>query len=84
LVHLYHTASIQYIQRHFERSQQSRGQAIYIGGVYGLGGAMGAYVAGTLWLDGHGAITAFNFAAIMALSAALIALFIPKDIQVRA
>ncbi|NQZ81495.1 MAG: MFS transporter [Colwellia sp.] len=76
---LYHSASIQYIQRHFERSQQSRGQAIYIGGVYGLGGAIGAYVAGTLWLDGHGAITAFNFAAVIALLAGFIALFIPKS-----
>jgi PPP family 3-phenylpropionic acid transporter len=75
---LYHSASIQYIQRHFDRSQQSRGQAIYIGGVYGLGGAIGAYVAGTLWLDGDGATMAFNFAGSMALLAAFIALFIPK------
>jgi len=76
---LYHSASIQYIQGHFDRSQQSRGQAIYIGGVYGLGGAIGAYVAGTLWLDGAGALTAFSFAASMALLASFVALFIPKS-----
>jgi PPP family 3-phenylpropionic acid transporter len=76
---LYHSASIQYIQRHFESSQQSRGQAIYIGGVYGLGGALGAYIAGILWLDGNGAVTAFNFAAVIALLAGFIAMLIPKQ-----
>ena len=71
---LYHSASIQYLQQHFDSNQQNRGQAIYIGGVYGVGGALGAYVAGILWQDGSGALQAFNFAAIIALLGAVIAL----------
>jgi PPP family 3-phenylpropionic acid transporter len=42
---LYHSVSIQFIHQHFNHDQQNRGQAIYIGGVYGLGGAIGAYIA---------------------------------------
>ena len=76
---LYHSASIAYIGQHFDVNQQSRGQAIYIGGVYGVGGAIGAYIAGTLWLDGLGAQTSFNFAAISALVGTIFALFIPNN-----
>lgn len=75
---LYHSASIQYLQQHFAPNQQNRGQAIYIGGVYGLGGALGAYVAGMLWQDGTGALVAFEFAAAIAIIAGVIALFMKK------
>ena len=70
---IYHSASIQFISRHFDSNQQSRGQAIYIGGVFGVGGAVGAYVSGILWLDGAGAQTAFNFATFCALLGAVFA-----------
>ncbi|WP_245807538.1 MFS transporter [Cognaticolwellia beringensis] len=73
---LYHSASIAFIQRHFNTNQQSRGQAIYIGGVYGVGGAVGAYVAGILWQDGIGAVITFDFAAITALIGGILALFL--------
>lgn len=76
---LYHSASVQFIQLHFDASQQNRGQAIYIGGVYGLGGAIGAYLAGILWLDGVGAIETFNMATVTALLGAIIILFINID-----
>lgn len=75
---LYHSASIAFIQAYFKPNQQSRGQAIYIGGVYGVGGAIGAYVAGVLWLDGQGATTTFDFAAIAALIGGFLALFISR------
>lgn len=71
---LYHSASIAFIQRHFNANQQSRGQAVYIGGVYGAGGALGAYIAGVLWLNGEGAMTTFDFAAISALIGGVLAL----------
>ena len=51
---LYHSASMQFIQYHFLANQQNRAQALYISGVYGIGGAIGAYAAGLLWLDGDG------------------------------
>ena len=76
---LYHSASIAFIGRHFDINQQSRGQALYIGGVYGVGGAIGAYVAGLLWLDGAGAQSAFNFAALSALIGTGFAIFIPAN-----
>jgi PPP family 3-phenylpropionic acid transporter len=73
---LYHSASISFIQQHFNANQQSRGQAIYIGGVYGVGGAIGAYVAGLLWQEGIGAVITFDFAAITALIGGILALFL--------
>ena len=73
---LYHSASMQYIQRHFTPAQQNRAQAVYVSGVYGIGGAIGAYLAGLLWLDGAGAEQSFIFAASAALIAAIIGLFI--------
>ena len=73
---LYHSASIAFIQKHFNANQQSRAQAIYIGGVYGVGGAIGAYVAGVLWQDGLGAVASFDFAAITALIGGALAMFI--------
>lgn len=76
---LFHSASMTFISGHFSASQQSRGQAIYLGGVYGVGGAIGAYLAGALWLDGLGATTAFLTASGAALLAACLMIFLPKD-----
>ena len=76
---LFHSASMIFISSHFSACQQSRGQAIYLGGVYGVGGAIGAYLAGALWLDGLGATTAFLTASVAALLAALLMMFLPKE-----
>lgn len=78
---LYHSASIAFIQQHFNANQQSRGQAIYIGGVYGVGGAIGAYVAGILWQDGLGAMMTFDFAAFTALIGGILALCLRKNVS---
>ncbi len=75
---LNHSASILFLQQHFDDNQQSRAQAIYIGGVYGIGGALGAYGAGIYWLDGQGAEHTFILAAISALCGGIIAIFMPK------
>ena len=75
---LYHSASMQYLQEHFAVDQQNRGQAIYISGVWGVGGAAGAYLAGILWADGSGASAAFYFAATASLIAGLLAMLLPK------
>ena len=76
---LFHSASMVFISNHFNSCQQSRGQAIYLGGVYGVGGAIGAYLSGALWLDGSGATTAFLTASVAALLAACLMMFLPKD-----
>jgi len=78
---LFHSASMIFISEHFTSCQQSRGQAVYLGGVYGVGGAIGAYVAGILWLDGLGASTAFLTASASVLLAALLMIFLPKQIK---
>ena len=72
---LYHTASIQYLQQQFTASQQNRAQAIYIAGVYGIGGALGAYLAGIYWQNGTGATLTFELAAYCALLAGILTLF---------
>lgn len=76
---IFHSASMIFISDHFTRCQQSRGQAVYLGGVYGMGGAIGAYVAGALWLDGLGSSTAFLTASAAALFASLLMMFLPKN-----
>ena len=75
---IYHNASMQFIHQHFDANQQNRGQAVYIAGVYGIGGALGAYITGVLWLDGTGAQNAFNVAGIAALVGALSMLLMVK------
>ena len=75
---LFHSASMMFISNHFSACQQSRGQAIYLGGVYGIGGAVGAYIAGLLWNDGVGATNTFLAASVMALLAACLMCFLPK------
>lgn len=72
---IYHSASMRFISSHFTVMQQSRGQAIYLGGVYGIGGAIGAYITGLLWLEGQGADNAFIIAGISALLATFIMAF---------
>jgi PPP family 3-phenylpropionic acid transporter len=71
---IYHSASMQFISSHFTKRQQGRGQGIYLGGVYGIGGAIGAYVTGVLWLDGKGASDAFIVAGASAFIGAIIML----------
>jgi PPP family 3-phenylpropionic acid transporter len=44
-----------------------------------VGGAIGAYLAGILWLDGLGATTAFLTASVAALLAASLMSFLPKE-----
>ncbi|PKH87148.1 MFS transporter [Colwellia sp. Bg11-28] len=75
---IYHSASMKFISSHFTKSQQSRGQGVYLGGVYGVGGAVGAYITGLLWLGGEGASNAFIMAGISALLGAIIMIFSKK------
>ncbi len=78
---LNHTASILFLQQYFDNNQQSRAQAVYVGGVYGIGGAIGAFAAGIYWLDGQGTEYTFTLAAICALLGGLLALFMPQKNQ---
>lgn len=46
---LIHSVSIYFIRQHFSDKQQSRGQTMYLTVTYGIGGAIGAYIAGISW-----------------------------------
>lgn len=64
---LQHSAAMQFLHRHFPKSQQGRGQAIYISVAWGGGAAIGAWVAGITWQEGAGASFTYSLAAIAAL-----------------
>ncbi len=81
---LFHSASMQFIQSHFNVKQQNRGQAIYIGGVFGIGGAIGAYVTGAVWQGGAGGADAFYLASVIALVATVFTLIMPVASKQRA
>lgn len=71
---LTHAASVYFIHHYFEPSFQSRGQAIYISLAFGLGGALGNWIAGNTWEQGVGALHAFAFSTFAALLGALVLL----------
>jgi PPP family 3-phenylpropionic acid transporter len=76
---IYHSACMLFISQHFTKAQQSRGQGIYLGGVYGVGGAIGAYLTGIIWLEGQGASNAFMMAGFSALLGSFIMMFSNKQ-----
>ncbi|WP_448210892.1 MFS transporter [Colwellia sp. MEBiC06753] len=80
---LYHSASLQYLHQHFKPSQYNRAQAIYISGVYGVGGALGAYLSGVLWADGQGVVTSYVTASLLALIGGILALAMSRLLNKR-
>ncbi|WP_343861046.1 MFS transporter [Aliiglaciecola litoralis] len=62
-----HAASVKFIHHYFGKAFQSRGQALYISIGFGVGGAIGNYISGQLWLQGAGSQQAFLFSAVIAL-----------------
>lgn len=75
---LTHATSVHFIHHFFPQSFHSRGQAIYISIAFGMGGALGNYLAGQMWNQGTNAFSTFGFSAITALGAALILLVCSK------
>lgn len=73
-----HSCAMQFIQQFFPKKLRSRGQALYVGVIFGGGGAIGAYFSGLLWQDGAGASSTFYIAAMLALAATLLALTLPR------
>lgn len=70
-----HAASVHFIHHYFGEKYQSRGQALYVSIAFGVGGAIGSYVAGQMWQQGAGATETFVFAAVAGLLAGGILLF---------
>lgn len=76
---LHHAAAIRYIHQYFPSSEQSRGQALYVGFGFGAGGALGAWAAGLVWQEHAGAEYGFMGAALMALLGAGLCFFMRAD-----
>lgn len=72
---LVHASAIAFINGHFHSKNRGKAQAIYIGGAYSGGGALGALISGYLWADGTGAEQTFIFGAFSAAFAAIIYVF---------
>jgi PPP family 3-phenylpropionic acid transporter len=75
---LMHSASIYFIGQHFAMSQQNRGQFMYLGVTFGIGGSAGAWLTGKTWLGGTGSTDTFLWAATAAFIAALLILITPR------
>lgn len=76
---LLHAVSVKYIALFFPNARQVHGQALYSGLGFGLGGAMGAYLAGIAWSQ-YGSTWVFVSAAGIAMLAALIAFYgLPRE-----
>lgn len=73
---LNHSASVHFIYQYFPAHCQSRGQAIYISVAFGIGGAIGNYIAGLYWQQGEGAFETFFLAAVFAMIGTLSLLFV--------
>jgi PPP family 3-phenylpropionic acid transporter len=69
---LSHVASIFFLTNHFTPIFQSRAQAIYVSLSFGVGSAVGSYIAGLLWNNGAGSSISFVFSAGVAFAAALL------------
>lgn len=68
-----HAAAIQFIHRHFAWPHQGKGQALYSSLSFGLGGTLGSYASGELWLS-LGPQLIFTLCAALNLSAWLVVL----------
>lgn len=67
-----HVVSVQLVQRYFGRGQQGKGQSLYSSLSFGLGGMLGSYYSGELWIP-LGAAWVYTMAAVASLLAALMA-----------
>ena len=67
-----HAVSMRYIQHLFPRPLQGRAQAMYSSVGFGIGGALGAWLSGSLWLS-LGGSQVFFLATLAALLGAFVA-----------
>lgn len=69
----FHAAAMQLVHRYFKGRHQHRGQAVYGGIAFGVGGAMGSFISGHAWSSIGPAMT-FALASVSAAGAFIVAL----------
>lgn len=67
---VFHAAAMQFVFREFDPQQQGQGQAVY-SALWGLGVAIGSWLAGMVWLS-YGASVIYSVAAIICVLAMLV------------
>lgn len=77
---LFHVSIIHLIHYYFPAQFQGRGQSIYAGLSYGLGGAIGSSMSGYLWYHSGSTVT-FLVMSVLAVVAWLIALMFVRNIS---
>ncbi|SEA69173.1 MFS transporter, PPP family, 3-phenylpropionic acid transporter [Thiothrix caldifontis] len=75
---LFHASAIHLIHHQFPGKLQGRGQALYSGLSYGVGGALGSLFSGYVW-EYWGAVNTFYAAAALAAGAWLLALIYVRE-----
>lgn len=73
---LYHIAAIELVRRHFSDHLRTRGQALYTGISFGLGGALGSFLTGRFWDELEGEI--YLLSAAVAMIAVVLCLLIGR------
>lgn len=71
-----HATSVYFLHHYFSEGFQSRAQALYVSIAFGVGGAIGSFVAGQTWQQGEGARFSFLLSSGFALTGAVMVLLV--------
>lgn len=73
---LSHVASVYFLTHHFSERFQSRAQALYLSIAFGVGSAIGSFVAGYMWQEGKGASASYIFSGGIAFLGGIVLVFL--------
>lgn len=71
-----HATSVHFLHHYFSEGFQSRAQALYVSIAFGVGGAIGSFVAGQTWQQGSGSQLSFLLSTGFAFAGALVLLLV--------
>ncbi len=71
-----HATSVHFLYTYFASGFHSRAQALYVSIAFGIGGALGSFIAGNIWMQGTGAEKSFIISASFAFVGAIALLLV--------
>jgi|GEM_PF-3450584 len=74
-----HATSVHFLHTYFGSGFQSRAQALYVSIAFGIGGALGSFIAGNTWMQGTGAEKSFLISATFAFIGAFALLLVSSS-----